>query len=454
MVARAGSRRVLHAARGRRHRLDPRRHPGVLDLPGWDQAEGVLTIEAAHGAAGVVPRDAHLGRDRARLGRPDSARVDGATLDGLPGGDGRVSFTVADVPTDQDLRVELGPGLEPRTHDVRGRLLRLLDRAQWSYEAKAEVWRAVENGAPPGQVLAELQALGVPPRCWARSPSCSRHGPDVAPVPDAEGFDVYTVVVLRAPGPQAARDAGGGAATRSRGTPARAPTARSSGPGRGRRQRPVRRARPRRPVDCAACRSPSACDTAEAARLPQGDPPCRRGGLTYDVLESVRSGAGSLQRPPARRPPGRRGPPCDAPTGLELARTSRRSVPAVGCLRLSAAGATMASAVQDPERPGRTIDAETELRTTTTAAQRGRGARLRPADLLQDRPTGRRRRGARMDGRPATPTLTRSCRSPRSVPSSTRALLRGGSSFTLEPGGQVELSSAPARDLATLRRTT
>ena len=129
----------------------------------WDQSDGVLTIEAAHGPAGVVPPSRTWVVTVLASAGLGSAHVDGAALDGVAGPDGRVSFTIADAPTDRDLRVELGPGLEPRTHDVQGRLLRLLDRAQWSYEGKAAVWAALGRDATAGVVLAELQALDVPP---------------------------------------------------------------------------------------------------------------------------------------------------------------------------------------------------------------------------------------------------------------------------------------------------
>ena len=102
----------------------------------WDQAGGTLTIEAAHGPDGVVP----------------PVRTWTVTLlaSGGPDGDGRTSVRVEDVPTDREHVVHLAAGVEPHTHDVRGRLLRLLDRAQFSYEGKAAIWETLERGGPTG----------------------------------------------------------------------------------------------------------------------------------------------------------------------------------------------------------------------------------------------------------------------------------------------------------------
>jgi hypothetical protein len=115
----------------------------------WDQHGGTLTIEAAHGPDGVVP--------------PVRSWTVTLLASGGPAGDGRTSVRVEDVPTDREHVVPLAPGVEPHTHDVHGRLLRLLDRAQFSYEGKAAIWETLERGGPTGTVLAELQALDVPP---------------------------------------------------------------------------------------------------------------------------------------------------------------------------------------------------------------------------------------------------------------------------------------------------
>ncbi len=115
----------------------------------WDQRSGTLTIGAALGPEGVVPRRR-------------SWTVTLLASDG-PDGDGRTTVRLEDVPTDRDHVVELPAGVDPRTHDVRGRMLRLLDRAQFSYEGKLAIWSVLERGVPAGVVLAELQALDVPP---------------------------------------------------------------------------------------------------------------------------------------------------------------------------------------------------------------------------------------------------------------------------------------------------
>ena len=114
----------------------------------WDHRRGTLTIEAAHGPGGIVP----------------PVRTWTVTLlaSGGPEGAGRTSVRMEDVPTDREQIVHLAAEVEPQTHDVRGRLLRLLDRAQYSYEGKAAIWETLERGGPTSTVLAELQALDVP----------------------------------------------------------------------------------------------------------------------------------------------------------------------------------------------------------------------------------------------------------------------------------------------------
>ena len=136
--------------------------PVVATCVLWDQGSGVLTIEASRGPAGVVPSTRSWVVTALASAGLTTATVDGDRVAGSAGSDGRVSFTVADVPTDRDVRITLGPDLAPRTHDVRGRLLRVLDRSQWSYEGKAAVWGTLNRDAPEGAVLAELQALDVP----------------------------------------------------------------------------------------------------------------------------------------------------------------------------------------------------------------------------------------------------------------------------------------------------
>ncbi len=106
----------------------------------WDQASGTLVIGPTTGAAGVVP---------AR--RTWTVTVLGTGVDDL-----------ADGPTDGQLRLVFGPDLNPRTHDVPGRLFDLLNRAQYGYRAKEAAWAALTSGRPAAAVLAELVSQDLP----------------------------------------------------------------------------------------------------------------------------------------------------------------------------------------------------------------------------------------------------------------------------------------------------
>jgi hypothetical protein len=119
----------------------------------WDQAAGTLTIGPATGASHVVPK----------------RRTWTVTLLGVDGIDG-VAGTGADFPTSVTVTgaasdattMTVTPDLQPRSADVRGRLLEVVRRAQFGFEAKAAVWTTLTSGRPARQQIAELQAQDVP----------------------------------------------------------------------------------------------------------------------------------------------------------------------------------------------------------------------------------------------------------------------------------------------------
>jgi alpha-glucosidase (family GH31 glycosyl hydrolase) len=127
----------------------------------WQQATGVLEIGAADDPHGLLPR--------ARiwtvtfLGQDDQAAIllDGAAVD-AHGGDGRVSVTIRDAPTDRPIRIDAAAARRPGTQRLSDALFTVLDAAQYGHEAKAAAWRSLTSARPPAAILAELHAQALP----------------------------------------------------------------------------------------------------------------------------------------------------------------------------------------------------------------------------------------------------------------------------------------------------
>jgi alpha-glucosidase (family GH31 glycosyl hydrolase) len=117
--------------------------PTATTVLTWDQAAGMLTIDAAAGPAGIVP----------------DLRTWTVTVLGAAG---RRSVTVADAPTHTPLRVTVDPGADPGTNQVRARVFDVLNRAQCAFSVKTAAWEAVGSGAAAPAVLSTLLALGLP----------------------------------------------------------------------------------------------------------------------------------------------------------------------------------------------------------------------------------------------------------------------------------------------------
>lgn len=110
----------------------------------WDDEAQVLTIGAASDPA-VVP------------GR----RTWTVRFLGLPGG-AETTVTVADAPTDADLRIPLPAPDGPATELKRQRLFDLLARAQWTHERKLLAWQVISADTDDAGKVGELQAIGTP----------------------------------------------------------------------------------------------------------------------------------------------------------------------------------------------------------------------------------------------------------------------------------------------------
>lgn len=135
----------------------PEAIPTVTTGLHWDQATGTLTIGPARGPAGVVP--AHRDWAVTLLGiAPDSAESQLGWMAGPAG----LRRTVTAVPGDGGTRVVFGPGHQPGTVDRSGRLMDLINRAQFSYDSKAQVWAVLGTERPVASQLAELAALDLP----------------------------------------------------------------------------------------------------------------------------------------------------------------------------------------------------------------------------------------------------------------------------------------------------
>jgi len=106
----------------------------------WRQEAGELTIGAADGPPGVLPRE----------------RTWTVTVLGT----GR-SETVSGPP-DAALRVAIGDDPAPRTPDRADRLFDVLSGAQYGHEAKAAAWRTLTSDLAPEAMLAELHAQALP----------------------------------------------------------------------------------------------------------------------------------------------------------------------------------------------------------------------------------------------------------------------------------------------------
>ncbi len=143
----------------------------------WDQARGALTIGPATGRGDVVPRTRTW--TITLLAAAGEVWVDGQRRP-VSAASGRVSVTAAAVPTDRALGVAFGPGLTPRTADVRERLYQVLSQAHCGHEAKRAAWDTLRDGADGVVTLARLQSGPAPrpPQCHHRAAG----GADLMPV--------------------------------------------------------------------------------------------------------------------------------------------------------------------------------------------------------------------------------------------------------------------------------
>jgi alpha-glucosidase (family GH31 glycosyl hydrolase) len=107
----------------------------------WDQAAGVLTIDAADDPHGVLPAE-----------REWAVTVLGAEHEPL----------AASGPTGELLRVEAGADPRPRTPHREDALFAVLDAAQYSNGAKQTAWRTLSSDLSAAAKLAELHAQGLP----------------------------------------------------------------------------------------------------------------------------------------------------------------------------------------------------------------------------------------------------------------------------------------------------
>lgn len=106
----------------------------------WDQQSGTLSIGPVSGPPGIVPGT-----------RTWTVRLLGVEADSVS----------VEAPTDAAVTVGFAPGLAPRTSRPLERILDLLERAQWSFEAKKAAWAVLQSELPPAAQLAALQASGV-----------------------------------------------------------------------------------------------------------------------------------------------------------------------------------------------------------------------------------------------------------------------------------------------------
>ncbi len=130
----------------------------------WDQGSGTFTVGAAAGAGAVVPKRRTwtltvLGVTAADL-HGVGVRASAGPVDVEDDGD-RVRVTVAGVPAATGTDIILAAGLTPRTVDVPGRLLDVLGRAQYGYEAKSAIWDTLRSERTPAAQLAALHAQHV-----------------------------------------------------------------------------------------------------------------------------------------------------------------------------------------------------------------------------------------------------------------------------------------------------
>ena len=127
----------------------------------WEQAAGVLTIDAADGPAGIVPETRTWTVTFLGLSPDAEVRVDGR-IASVTAIDGRAGVTTT-ADTSAAIRVEVGPAPRPATADVEAQLFALLNAAQYPYEDKAAIWRTIGADRDEGDRLAELQAMALPP---------------------------------------------------------------------------------------------------------------------------------------------------------------------------------------------------------------------------------------------------------------------------------------------------
>jgi alpha-glucosidase (family GH31 glycosyl hydrolase) len=135
--------------------------PTVRTSISWDQASGTLTIGPADGPEGVAPGRRTWTVTFLGIGLGDLH--DTASPGATGGPNGRVSITVADARTDTATTITVGPNLQPRSADIPERLLDVVRRAQYGFEAKAAIWQTLTSDRPAHQKIAELQAQEVPP---------------------------------------------------------------------------------------------------------------------------------------------------------------------------------------------------------------------------------------------------------------------------------------------------
>ena len=127
----------------------------------WRQADGLVTIGAARGTAGIVPETRTWTVTLLAVHGVTTVTIDGEPQAVTPVA-GRVSVIVADVASDKPTRIVFGTDHVPRTSDVRERLFTLLNRAQHDYEAKNAIWATLTRETTAAAQLAELQSRAVP----------------------------------------------------------------------------------------------------------------------------------------------------------------------------------------------------------------------------------------------------------------------------------------------------
>ncbi len=136
--------------------------PGVATtVLEWDAASATLTVQSAQGTPGVVP--ALRSWTLTVLAAGGGGSLAAAEFAAVSGPAGSVSVTVTDVPTDAPCRIGVPlPQAEPQTSDRDERLVDLLNRAQYGYEAKSAVWAVLNDQRPVAQKLATLQVQRLP----------------------------------------------------------------------------------------------------------------------------------------------------------------------------------------------------------------------------------------------------------------------------------------------------